>query len=977
MGCSKDSSASLTAVRRGVQSLLFAMLFAGGSAALAQTLTLTPEQIAQLQALSDEERAALFSSATGQTGSATQAPVTNPVVVEPRDVRPAQSSNSAILDNAVQSGQAQQRDLDEQFTPLSAGQPAQPATDQADAPGASAAERVERAPLQQFGYELFAGTPTTFAPATDIPVPADYVMGPGDTVVIQLYGQRNITHELVVTREGMLMFPEIGPVAVTGLSFGELREQIQTIVATQLIGQNASVTMGALRSINVFVLGEAFRPGSYTVSSLSTMTNALFVSGGVTTVGSLRSIRLMRAGQLVTELDLYDLLLRGDTSGDARLQPGDVIFIPPIGQTVGISGEVKRPAIFELRTETTAAEALALTGGFLPTAFPRASRIERINEQGERTLMDADLSAQAASTPALVDGDIIVIASVLDQIESVVMLEGHVSRPGGFQWRQGLRVSDVLPRVTDMLPNPDLDYALIARETQPTRRVELLYVNLGQAIANPGSAADLVFEPRDQLHTFGASQNRQDQLADLIERLRDQASFEQPPLIVEVRGNVRFPGEYPLVRNMSLNDAISFAGGLGANSNLQTVLIERQVNRSGSITLQSAELDPLSLQTAAPVMLREQDTIVVFNANEPREDLLAPTLEKLRAQASASEPTRIVNITGSVRFPGSYPLLDGLTVERLIALAGGLSESAERRNAEITRYDAELGQGREVGHVAIDLQNPGSDGANFALAPFDQLVIRQMPNWTDNEFVDIEGEVNAPGRYSITKEDTLASLIARAGGLTAYAEPRAAIFLREELRENEQRMLEEFRDRLERDILTRNLQQTNNEEGAQQTTAGITELLDRIAEVNAVGRLVVDLPRVLEGDTRSDVILRTGDRLLIPRTQQEVSVIGEVNRPTSHLYERGRNVSDYIASSGGFTSDADNSGVYVIRASGEVVAVGSARWFFEEREGLLPGDSIVVPFDAYQPSALYVWRNVSQILFNISTTLLAIERVGQ
>lgn len=148
MGCSKDSPASLTAVRRGVQSLLFALFFAGGSAALAQTLTLTPEQIAQLQALSDEERAALFSSATGQTGSATQAPVTNPVVVEPRDVRPAQSSNSAILDNAVQSGQAQQRDLDEQFTPLSAGQPAQAATDQADAPGASAAERVERAPLQ-------------------------------------------------------------------------------------------------------------------------------------------------------------------------------------------------------------------------------------------------------------------------------------------------------------------------------------------------------------------------------------------------------------------------------------------------------------------------------------------------------------------------------------------------------------------------------------------------------------------------------------------------------------------------------------------------------------------------------------------------------------------------------------------------------------------------------------------------------------
>jgi protein involved in polysaccharide export with SLBB domain len=160
-------------------------------------------------------------------------------------------------------------------------------------------------------------------------VPSTYIIGPGDTVILQLYGQRNLTYDLVVTREGQVMFPEIGPVNVSGLTFDEMRAQLQTIVSNQLIGQNASITMGPLRSIDVFVLGEAWRPGSYTVSSLSTMTNALFVSGGVTDVGSLRAIRLMRAGVQVTELDLYDLLLRGDTSGDARLQPGDVIFVPP------------------------------------------------------------------------------------------------------------------------------------------------------------------------------------------------------------------------------------------------------------------------------------------------------------------------------------------------------------------------------------------------------------------------------------------------------------------------------------------------------------------------------------------------------------------------------------------------------------------------------------------------------------------------
>jgi polysaccharide export outer membrane protein len=355
----------------------------------------------------------------------------------------------------------------------------------------------------------------------------------------------------VITREGMLMFPEVGPVSVAGLTFQELRDQIQNIVANQLLGQSANITLGALRSINVFVLGEAAQPGSYTVSSLSTMTNALFASGGVTRIGSLRNIRLMRSGELVTELDLYDLLLRGDTSGDSRLLPGDVIFIPPVGKTVGIAGEVRRPAIYELKDETSPADILGLSGGLNPTAFPSASRIERISNNGDRIIVNVDLSPGSAPDPVLNDGDVIQVYSVLDQLENVVMLEGHVHRPGSSQWREGLRISDVLSSVDQMLPNPDLDYALIARETQPTRRIELLYVNLGAAISNNGSADDLVLQPRDQLLTFGASLSRQAQVADLLTRLRAQASFENPPLIVNVSGNVRFPGEYPLVRNMT------------------------------------------------------------------------------------------------------------------------------------------------------------------------------------------------------------------------------------------------------------------------------------------------------------------------------------------------------------------------------------------------------------------------------------------
>ncbi|MEE3189565.1 MAG: SLBB domain-containing protein, partial [Pseudomonadota bacterium] len=237
--------------------------------------------------------------------------------------------------------------------------------------------------LKRFGYDLFAGEPTTFAPAADIPIPVDYIVGPGDTIELQLFGSQNAFYSLVVTREGVLNFPELGPITVSGLRFSDLRVTLQERVSEQMIGVRASITMGRLRSIRIFILGDAYRPGSYTISSLSTMTNGLLVSGGINPIGSLRNVQLKRNGRLIQTLDLYDLLLRGDTSADTRLQPGDVIFIPPVGRTVGVDGEVRRPAIYELRAEKTVDDVLELAGGLLPTAYPQASQIERINDKRE------------------------------------------------------------------------------------------------------------------------------------------------------------------------------------------------------------------------------------------------------------------------------------------------------------------------------------------------------------------------------------------------------------------------------------------------------------------------------------------------------------------------------------------------------------------------------------------------------------------
>lgn len=833
---------------------------------------------------------------------------------------------------------------------------------------------AQRQTLEQFGYSLFAGSPTTFAPATDIPVPANYIMGPGDTVLLQLYGQQNATYELVITREGMLLFPEIGPVAVAGLSFDELRQQITEIVSTQLIGQRASVTLGALRSIRIFVLGEAFQPGSYTVSALSTMTNALFVSGGITNVGSLRNVQLRRQGETVSELDLYDLLLRGDTSGDQRLQPNDVLFIPPIGPTVSISGEVIRPAIYELRNETTAAEVLALSGGLLPTAFPRDSKVERISDNGERTVIDVDLSVPTGQQLTMRTGDRLQINPVLDRLENVVLAEGHLLRPGGFQWSEGLRVSDVIPSVASLRPNADLDYALLVREQAVTRLSLVQKLQLGNAINNPGSAADLVLQPNDRIITFGVTQGRTTYLTELLAELSAQASFDNPAALINVAGNVRYPGTYPHVANMTVGDMVSSAGGMLEDSDTNYALIVRKRGNQGAIEVQNAISAALSVNSAKTTT--RGDTLLVFAANADRTALLQDTITRLKDQSDSIERSRVVRVSGQVRFPGEYPLYDGMTVEDLIRAAGSYTESAETSDAEISRYFVEGSEGRQVDHVNVNLQSNGALGRGMRLAEFDSLVVRQLPNWTDSEFIQISGEVVSPGTYSIAKGDSLSSVLSRAGGLTMYADPRASVLLRATLREQERELLEQYQADLQSDIAAVALEQQQDESEGQENTLEVGQnLLQQVEQAEPLGRLVINLPSILAGAESQDLIVRNGDQLFVPRTRQEVSILGEVYYPTSHLFDSSLSVADYIQLSGGLTQRSDSERTYIIKANGQVVSFGDSKWFFQREKSLEAGDTIVVPFDIEPVNYLVTWSSVSQILFNLATSVLAINSV--
>jgi polysaccharide biosynthesis/export protein len=730
--------------------------------------------------------------------------------------------------------------------------------------------RLGTTALKPFGYDLFDHPISTFAPATNVPVPAGYIIGPGDELDVQLYGAHNVNLRLIVGRDGVVSVPELGPVSVSGQSFASAKALLESRVERQMVGSHASVTMGDTRSIRVFVLGEAKQSGSYVISGLGTITSALFAAGGVQPIGSLRNIELKRHGELVRRLDLYDMLIRGDTTDDARLLPDDVIFIPPIGATVSVEGEVHRPAIYEIRNESSIADVIALAGGLTPEADTDKLALTRIDTNLHRVVLQVDLASTAGRAGPVHNGDSLRVARLRPTLDAGILVQGYVYTPGAYAFRPGMRLTDVIRSVDDLKPNADLHYVLIRRELPPDRHITVLSADLTAALRDPGSAANV------------------------------------------------------------------------------------------------------------PLMAR--DRLTVFDLQSSRDRVIRPLLDDLKLQSNIALPDEVVRIAGRANVPGEYPFETGMTVSDLIRAGGGLSDAAYGGTAELTRYTVVNGETRRTEVVRVDLNAAlrGEPSANVPLQPFDMLSIKEVEAWTDRETVTLRGQVRFPGTYSVKPGETLKSVVVRAGGLTQYAFPQGSVFTRRDLRIREQKELDMLAMRMQTDIAFVALQASNVPGaggGAASALSVGQSLLTQLRSARAVGRLVINLQGMLRSPSGSqyDVVLRDGDELIVPKFEQEVTVIGEVQSVTSHLYRPGLNRTDYIAMSGGETPRADRGRVYVVRADGSVVPNSGARWFSTGDTRIQPGDTIVVPLNAEHMPPLPLWQAVSQILYNVAIAVLAIH----
>jgi protein involved in polysaccharide export with SLBB domain len=306
------------------------------------------------------------------------------------------------------------------------------------------AEDVTGHPLLTYGRKLFDNVPSTFAPVDRVPVPADYVLGPGDELLIRAWGKIGLDARVTIDRDGQIYLPKVGTLNVAGLRYTQLDGYLHSAIGALFKDFELNVALGQLRSIQIFVLGSARRPGAYTVGSLSTMVNALFVSGGPSATGSMRHVQLIRNNQLVTEFDIYDLVKRGDKSHDRPLLPGDILFIPPVGPQAAIVGSVEEPGIYELSPATTVASALQLAGGLTSLAETKRVLLERVEDHSRRRVEEFTLDA-AGKQRVLKDGDLLQILPVSPEFENTVTLRGNVAQPGRYAWHEGMRVSDLIP----------------------------------------------------------------------------------------------------------------------------------------------------------------------------------------------------------------------------------------------------------------------------------------------------------------------------------------------------------------------------------------------------------------------------------------------------------------------------------------------------------------------------------------------------
>lgn len=827
--------------------------------------------------------------------------------------------------------------------------------------------------LPVYGAALFQGG--RFDPVQARQVPDSYVVGPGDELVVHIYGAVDFTDRLVVDRDGRIFIPKVGPVRIAGLRFREVEGQINRSIGEVYRNYRVSVTMGRLRSIEVYLLGQARNPGRKVVSSLSTLINALFETGGPSARGSMRAIELRRAGRVVARLDLYDFIARGNSSADRQLEPGDIIYIPPIGPQVALAGSINEPAIYELPPAGASIQAVLELSGGLPTlAAPQKAQLERVDPSRDpaRFVQDIALDPAGLATP-LRAGDIVTVLQISPQFANAVTLLGSVAAPMRYAFRPGMKVSDLVANNNFLMPvsywlrintgtdlqglnapEVNLEYATIQRFDPVKLRTETLPFNLSKALLGD-ARENLQLKAGDIVRVYSADEPG----ADAFDSVALQATFLDSVRRFSWRDGYRVTDVIPdlpwlreqvtrWVRTQGL--MVVLPGQPGAGAGVQTP----DVRPGGPSFPGMNSLSPEAAGLQGAAILRGIAGAQAMGA------------QAMGAQgmASARQPLRGATVPGT-QLGGASALSAGQAADAAAANVAKLSAAAMQElnldYADIKRLDPVTMQ---VLLIPFSLARAlaGNEADNLALRPGDRITLYTkqevaVPIERRTRLVKVTGEVNVPGIYPVGPTETLTDVIARAGGLTRNAYVYGTSLVRESIRAEQQRNLVQLIRTMEADLvsqsgmLSQNLSQTEAQL-AQGMLAMQRQTVERMRTIEVTGRIALDLDERAERPPLPSLVLEDGDSISIPTTSDFVSVFGAVDISSTLLYRPGARVRDYLDRAG-LRAFADIENVVLLRADGTARTSRNAQQrgsFFSigGADGILdlqvkPGDAILVP----------------------------------
>ena len=760
--------------------------------------------------------------------------------------------------------------------------------------------------LEYFGYDTFNTIPDAFLPSATGPVDDGYVVGPNDELRLTVWGGAEFQYDLVVDREGRVTVPNVGQFTVAGKRLDELRTEMKTWLSQSYAGLTADpptvfmdLTVTRIRPVQVFVLGEVPQPGGYTVSSFATVFNALYSVGGPTRDGSLRTIRVVRNGTVVDTVDIYDYLLKGYSPDPVRLQSNDYVFVPPRGKTVAITGQVKRPAFYEMKEGETVADLLKYAGGLKPEAYTKRFSIERVVPFEERDdpsvareVRDFDLLAARSGQNdiPLADGDHVKILSIKEATDPAVTsrvkaveVTGAVYQPGRYEISDSLRtVRDLVERADSLTGDAYSAYAELVRVEDDLQQ-SMRSLNL-EAVMADAPTENIVLQPGDSLHVRS------------LEEMQEGRT-------VTISGEVRDPGELQYREGMTIRDLLMQGGGLADAEYQKQVFMDRadlyRVSDDGS----EERVIPFHLGDAI-----EGDGLAARPLEPGDEIRVYPsTVERLEE--------RFVNVAGAVKEPGEYPFRDNLTLKDVILQAGGFAEGASLREVEVTRMVRSTGADRQRARtLRVPLAGEDRDtsvsfsvrdttrvlerAAAFQLQHRDRVFVRTDPQFQPQETVAVQGEVRFPGEYTLLRDnERLSSVLERAGGVLPTGYLKGGRLLR-----------------------TRKREPTDTErEAGREESPPSTFGRERVTE-----QVIVEMAQALDGELEDDVILQPGDKIIIPTQPNTVAIRGNVANEGLVKHAPGERVDYYLERAGGVRENTE--AVFLTQASGATFRINTG-WF--------------------------------------------------